>query len=162
MNFKQGERMYTAEQIISEKKSSLICVDSESTIAEAIKMMNNNKIGAIVVKTSGKIAGIWTERDLIKNLAENSFDVNTAQIGDYMTKELIIASHDFSVYKLLDIFLGKRLRHLFIEKNGEIIGLLSQGDVTKASLNEKTKELNELNKAYKWDYYETWKFNRNQ
>jgi len=154
--------MYTAEQIIREKEISLICVDSDSTIATAIKVMKENKIGAIVVKTYGKISGIWTERDLISNLAETSFDINTALIGDYMTKELITAPHDFSVYKLLDVFLGKRLRHLFIKKNSEIIGLLSQGDVTKASLNEKNRELNELNEAYKWDYYELWKFNPNQ
>lgn len=154
--------MYTAEQIINEKKKSLICVDSNATIAEALKLMKENNIGSIVVKSSGTISGIWTERDLVKNLSDSSFDINTSQIGDFMTMDLVTAEYDSSVYKLLDIFLGRRLRHLFIKKDGEIIGLLSQGDVTKASLNEKNKELAELNKAYKWDYYEMWKFNRNQ
>lgn len=154
--------MYTAEQIINEKQKKLITIDESAKIAEALKLMSENKIGAIVVTSKDKIVGIWTERDLVKNLTETGFDYKNSVIADFMSKDLVTAPHDFSVYKLLDVFLGRRLRHLFVKKDGEIIGLVSQGDVTKASLNEKSKELNELNKAYNWDYYEMWKFNRNQ
>jgi hypothetical protein len=50
------------------------------------------------------------------------------------------------------------LRHLLIEKNGEFIGVLSSGDVMKANLNEKTKELEELNAMVSWEYYENWRW----
>ena len=154
--------MYTAEQIIKEKEAKIISVDEKATVGEALKKMSDNKIGAIVVTSNDKIVGIWTERDLVNNLADSCFDCDKSLVSEYMTKELVTAPYDFSVYKLLDVFLGRRLRHLFIKKDNEIIGLISQGDVTKASLNEKSRELDELNKAYNWDYYETWKFNRNQ
>lgn len=154
--------MFTAEQIINEKNTGIISIDCKSTIAEALKVMKDKKIGAVVATDKGKIVGIWTERDLVLNLTDDSFDLGSSLVEDFMSTDLVTAPHDFSVYKLLDIFLGRRLRHLFIKKDGEIIGLLSQGDVTKASLNEKNKELDQLNKAYKWDYYEMWKFNRNQ
>ena len=58
----------------------------------------------------------------------------------------------------MDKFLGLRLRHLPVEKEGEFIGLLSVGDVLKASLHEKTEELEKLNGMVSWDYYEEWRW----
>ena len=58
----------------------------------------------------------------------------------------------------MDKFIGLRLRHLPVEKEGEFIGLLSVGDVLKASLHEKTEELEKLNGMVSWDYYEEWRW----
>ncbi|MDZ7764790.1 MAG: CBS domain-containing protein [Melioribacteraceae bacterium] len=77
-----------------------------------------------------------------------------------MTKEIKSAPHNSTLYSLLDIFLGKRFRHLLIQKEGEYIGILSMGDVIKANLNEKTKELKALNAIVSWEYYENWKFQK--
>jgi len=88
--------------------------------------------------------------------------VNTEStpIKELMTKSVISAPFDDTVYNLMDKFLGKRLRHLLIEKNGKYIGLLSIGDVIKATLQEKTDELNDLKTMVSWDYYEDWKWSK--
>lgn len=151
--------MLRAIDILLEKNQPMISVDIHSTVFDAIKIMNENKIGAILVKNNDEIIGIWTERDLLNNVMIDNFDVRTAKIKDFMSTNLQSARYDSSLYKLYDLFLGKRLRHLLIEKDDEFIGVLSQGDVVKASLNEKSKEIEDLNNILKWEYYENWRFN---
>lgn len=151
--------MLTANDILSEKNREMLSVDTETTIYSAIQIMNENKIGAILVKENGKIVGIWTERDLLHNVLDPGFNIAASKIKDFMSKNLLSISYDHSIYRLLDTFLGKRIRHLLVEKDGQFIGLISQGDVVKASLNEKSKEVTELNDILKWEYYENWRFN---
>ena len=75
-----------------------------------------------------------------------------------MTPNLLTAPHTDTAYNLMDKFLGRRINHLLIEKNGAHIGLLSSGDVMKAVIQEKTEELAQLNTMVSWDYYEEWKW----
>jgi len=152
--------MYTAEDIINEKGDNIISIDPESTVADALKIMIEKKIGAIAVKDGGNIVGIWTERDLMRNVVTEGFFSKTSKIKDVMSTELKMAGHDDSILSLQDKFLGKRIRHLFITKKEKIIGILSTGDIIKTSLNEKTKELKKLHAIVKFDFYEDWKFSR--
>ena len=153
--------MKSAEDILKNKNQEMICISEDKTILEALEIMLKKQIGAILVKKEDDIIGIWTERDLMKNTKTEGFDPKTARIGDYMTTDLFSAPHTDSVYSLLDKFLGKRMRHLLIEKEGKYIGLLSTGDVIKANLLEKTTELKELNKMVSWEYYENWRWKGN-
>ncbi len=152
--------MYTAQDILNEKGTEMIHTDPESTVADALKIMLDKKIGAIVIKDGDNIVGIWTERDLMRNVITEGFFSKTSKIKDYMSTDLKIARYDDTIFSLQDKFLGKRIRHLFIERDGNIIGIISTGDVIKAILNEKTKELEQLHAIVKFDYYEDWKFSR--
>ncbi len=150
--------MKTAEEILKQKKSDIISVTPDTTIYDALKIMDQYRIGAIVVKKGEEIAGIWTERDLLKNTITKDFNPKTALISEFMTENLQYASHDDNIYLLMDMFLGKRLRHLFVKKDGKCIGLLSSGDVTRASLIDKIEELEKLNSMVSWNYYENWRW----
>jgi len=152
--------MRTAEEILQEKERDIITVNSGATILDAINVMNENKIGAILVKKDEKIRGIFTERDLLKTITKEGFDPKTALIDDYCSTVLKSAPHSATVDNLLDSFLGMRLRHLLIEKDGNYIGMLSTGDVVRASLIEKSEELDKLNAKFNWDYYEDWKWKK--
>jgi signal-transduction protein with cAMP-binding, CBS, and nucleotidyltransferase domain len=153
-------KMKTAKDILNEKGNELICVDENATIFEALEIMAENKIGAILVKKEGKIAGIWTERDLTRNSLVDGFDVKGAKIKDYMVTNLKSVPAEDTAYQMMDHFLGLRLRHLLIEENEEYIGMLSAGDVMRAALNEKDKELKELNTILSWEYYENWQWRK--
>lgn len=150
----------TAEEILKSKRHHLISVAPDTPVSEALKLMNEKRIGAILVKKDGEIAGIWTERDLMQDCLGDGFDVKTNVIGDFMTTDLQYAEHSDNVYELMDQFLGKRLRHLLIRKDGKYIGVLSSGDVMRATLSEKDHELKKLNAMVSWDYYENWKWER--
>jgi len=152
--------MYTAEDILNAKETDIIHTDPESTVADALKIMLEKKIGAMVIKDGDEIVGIWTERDLMQNVVTEGFFSKTCKIKDYMSTDLKKANHDETIFALQDKFLGKRIRHLFIVKEEKVIGILSTGDIIKTSLNEKTKELEDLNAIVKFDYYEDWKFAR--
>ena len=150
--------MKTANDMIQEKGSEILCVPEGTTVLEALKQMNARKVGAIMVTRDGKPVGIWTERDLMRNTLDAEFDPKTVRIDDYMTRDLIFAPNTDTVYNLMDKFLGLRVRHLLIEKDGKTIGMVSSGDVMKASIQEKDGELKQLNSMVGWDYYENWRW----
>lgn len=154
--------MITAAEILENKGGKLVSVNIESTVAEALHLMIEKRIGAILIKDGEEIKGIWTERDLMKNVITEGFYSKTTKIKDVMSTNLIFAAHNDSLYQLMDKCLGMRLRHLLIEKDGKFIGLLSAGDLTRANLIQKSKDLEELNKMADWDYYENWKWTKNQ
>lgn len=148
--------MKSCEEILYEKGTNMISVNDDARLDEAIRKMVENKIGAILIKKNREVIGIWTERDLMRDIIKEGFDTKKEMIIDHMTKNLISAPASDTVYNLMDKFLGKRLRHLLIKKDDRYIGLLSIGDVIKATLREKTEELNELKAMVSWDYYEDW------
>ncbi len=150
--------MLTAIDILNTKDKKIIYVSPEDTVADALKIMLDNNIGAILVKENDKFVGIWTERDLMRNVVTEGFYSKTSKIKDYMITELKTTPHTDTIYQLIDRCLGQRHRHLLIEKDGEIIGILSGGDINKAQLIEKSEELDKLNKIVDWDYYENWKW----
>jgi CBS domain-containing protein len=152
--------MNTAEDILNELNREMVYTSPDTTLKESLKIMVENSIGAMIVKDGEDIIGIWTERDLMRNVLDDSFNLETTIIKEFMTTSLHTTPHDSSFYQLYDIFLGKRFRHLLIEKQGNIIGIISMGDVIKANLNKKSKELNELNDIMNLDYYENWKFKK--
>ncbi len=149
--------MKTAEEVLQEKSREIISVTPDTTIHDALQKMVHHKIGAILVKDKGEIVGIWTERDLMHDVLRADFNIKKARIGDFMTTGLLSAPHTDSCYELMDKFLGMRLRHLLIEKDGHYIGMLSSGDVMKETLQEKTREYEELNFEVSWEYYENWR-----
>ena len=148
--------MKTANDMIQAKGSELLCVPEGTTVWDALSKMNARKVGAILITRNAKPVGIWTERDLLRNVLDDAFDLKKSLIDDYMTQELITAPHTDTVYNLMDKFLGLRVRHLLIDQDGEIIGMVSGGDVMKASIQEKDGELKQLNTMVGWDYYENW------
>ncbi len=69
--------MKTAGEILKEKNREMVCISSDKTIRDAIRFMNDNNIGAILVKEKDQIVGIWTERDLLHNMNLPEFNPDT-------------------------------------------------------------------------------------
>ena len=147
----------TARDILKEKGGHLVTVNADATVFQAVTVMTQKRVGAVVVVEEEKIVGIWTERDLMFRVLEEGFDAKTARLNDNMSVNLITANVEEHAFQLYDKFLGRRIRHLLIEDGGEIIGLLSVGDVMKANLQEKSEEVDELNHMVSLEYYENWK-----
>lgn len=150
--------MKTAEQIIDEKGGEIVSVQDHTTIHDALQMMIATQVGVMVVTVGGRPSGIWSSKDLMRNVLEKDFDIHTAKVGDYMTRNIHSAPHTDTTFKLMDKFLGLRVNHLLVKKEGEYIGLLSTGDVMKTLIQDKTEELGKLQAMVSWDYYEEWKW----
>ncbi len=147
----------TARDILKDKGGHMVTINSDATVYQALMVMTQNKVGSIVVLEEEKIVGIWTERDLMFRVLEEGFDAKTARLKDHMSENLISANVEEQAFQLYDKFLGRRIRHLLIEEDGEYIGLLSVGDVMKANLQQKNEEYEELNHMVSLEYYENWK-----
>jgi signal-transduction protein with cAMP-binding, CBS, and nucleotidyltransferase domain len=147
----------TARDILKEKGGHMVTINSDATVYQALTVMTQNRVGSIVVVEQEKIVGIWTERDLMFRALEEGFDPKTARLWDNMSQNLVSANVEEQAYQLYDKFLGRRIRHLLIEEDGEYIGLLSVGDVMKANLQQKNEEFEELNHMVSLEYYENWK-----
>jgi CBS domain-containing protein len=148
--------MRLAIDLLLEKDRPMISVTPETTLFDALQIMVENNIGAIVISDNDQVVGIWTERDLMYASAKADFNPHTALIKDYMKTELFTVSFDEPIYKMEDRLLGLFVRHLFVVKDNKIIGLLSAGDIARACLLERTKELESVS----WDYYENWRWER--
>jgi CBS domain-containing protein len=150
--------MKTAEDIINEKGGQIATVTHDTTIYDTLKKMIENRVGAVIVTLEGRPVGVWSSRDLMRHTVLENFDPKTARVKDHMSSPIHTAPHTDTYYDLMDKFLGLRVNHLPIVKDGEYIGILSSGDVMKANIQEKTKELDKLNKMVSWNYYEEWKW----
>jgi CBS domain-containing protein len=98
--------MTTAEEMVKDKGGGIICVPHSVTIREALQVMVESSVGAVLVKDGEDIVGIWTERDLMRNTLRDDFDPATAQIGDFMVAPIRSAPHTDTVYNLMDKFSG--------------------------------------------------------
>ena len=150
--------METAKNMVADKGREIVSVPVGTTLFATLEKMNQKKVGAILVTRDERIIGIWTERDLMQDVIQEGFDLKSALIEDYMTTDLRSAPHTDTVFNLMDKFLGLRIRHLLIEEDGNIIGLVSGGDVMKCVIHEKDADLKQLKSMVSWDYYEDWKW----
>ena len=152
--------MKTAEDIIKDKKRDAIWIRKDKSVYDAVRLMVENGIGAILIKEGDRMVGIFSERDLLRNMATPDFNPKTALVGDYMSSPLHCAPHDMQLVKLKEKFLGLFIRHLMVEKGDQQLGMLSIGDVLRASLLEQDKQIKELNQIASWEYYEDWGWDR--
>jgi signal-transduction protein with cAMP-binding, CBS, and nucleotidyltransferase domain len=152
--------MKTAGDILSDKKRDMVTVRPEQTIREALERMQVNRIGAVLVKRADKIVGIWTERDLARDILKPGFNIDTAKVEDHMTSRLFTAPVDTPILKLQEMFLGLFIRHILITQGRKTAGLLSIGDVMRAGLLEKDTQIRDLTAMSSWEYYENWGWDR--
>ena len=150
----------TAEDVLAEKGSEMISVTPEASIYDALTRMAERNIGAILVEQNGEFLGIWTERDLVRNSLTEGFDLKTARISDFMTKELVSVPHDTPLFKIADVFLGKRVRRLLVIRDGQYIGLLTAGDAIRAALVAREEELRKVEAFAQLEYYDEWRWKR--
>jgi len=154
--------MKTAEDIVNDKQRDIVCISWDQTVHQTCRKMIERKIGAIVIKKNDKFVGIWSERDLLRNICNEGFDPLTARVSDYMSAPLQSAPHSTRIHKLEEMFLGLFLRHLMIEKDDKYIGMLSIGDVLRASLLDKDRQFRDLNEFVSWDFHENWQLGRSK
>lgn len=112
------------------RKEKLVTLSSEATISEAAKVMEENNVGSVLVVEEGKLKGIFTERDVVRAIAEN-IPVNE-KIGKVMTTNVITVDEEDYLSKAVYIVSEKGVRHLpVIDKKGNLVGIISAKDLAK-------------------------------
>ncbi|MEO5493348.1 MAG: CBS domain-containing protein [Sphingomonas sp.] len=121
----------TIATILSGKGSEVVTITAEHTVADAVKLLAERRIGAVPVLQDGAVAGIFSERDVIHCLAAHGSAGLERSVGEVMTAPAITVGRDEAALGALTLMTKRRVRHLPVVESGTLIGLVSIGDLVK-------------------------------
>lgn len=136
--------MAKVSDILENKGGMVLSVDVNETVFDAISLMAQVNIGAVLVQKGDTIAGIFTERDYLQRIALQSRSSKQTRVGDVMTTPVISADPDDSVQQCMETMTTCHCRHLPVVHDGELLGIVSIGDLVKKMLDEKQQEIEKL------------------
>ncbi len=123
--------------ILKSKDDTLLTIEQNKTVHDAIKILFKNKVGALLVlEAGGKLEGIISERDVLWECVDRDHSLRQTLVKDIMTKKLIIGVPDDDVTYSMGIMTQNRIRHLPILQDEETVGIISIGDLVNAQLDE--------------------------
>ena len=137
--------MSTVSSILDHKGGMVLSVEANETVFDAINLMAQLNIGAILVQKGDTISGIFTERDYLQKIALKSLVSQDTRVGDVMTSPVISAEPDDTIQKCMEVMTTCRCRHLPVVEDGKLLGIVSIGDLVKRMLDEKESEVEQLN-----------------
>ena len=134
--------------ILAQKGGLVFTVTPGTSIAQLSQQLSTRRIGSVLVLDGeGAVAGIVSERDLVRALASHGAKAMELEARQVMTRDVVTCDPDDSIDRVMQTMTQGRFRHLPVVRHGELLGLVSIGDVVKARL-EETKHETEALKAY--------------
>ena len=135
----------TVKSILEEKGRNVITLRPDEAISKAIKVLAEKKIGALVVTSeSGSIRGILSERDIVRWIAAKGASILDRPLSEAMTTNVKLCNENHTVNELMEIMTKGRFRHLPVEKDGRLDGIISIGDVVKRRIEDIEREADEI------------------
>lgn len=133
-------------QILSAKpEQKVLAVAPQTPVAEAVRILAEKRIGALVISSDGRRAeGILSERDIVRELAVRGGEILAQPVAELMTRRLVTCTPGDSARHVVEKMTAGRFRHMPVLEGDEMIGLISIGDVVKGRLDELTMETNAL------------------
>lgn len=138
-------------QILKLKGSDVWCVTPQTRVYEALALMAEKRVGALVVIDGEQVVGIFTERDHARKVDLCGRSAQTATVREVMEEEICYVTPQISVDEAMAIVTDSRNRHLPVMDNDRLVGLVSIGDLVKAALDEKDFVIRQLKKYIKGD-----------
>jgi len=131
--------------ILKEKGGEVVTANSDDTVAEITKVLMKEGIGAVVVTgAGGKVAGILSERDIVRAIPDKGAKILEARVGDLMTRDVVTCTPDMLVDEVRKQMTDGRFRHMPVVVDGKLAGIISVGDVVKQRLGELEAEAGAL------------------
>jgi len=131
--------------ILREKGREVVTIASDATISEAARLLARRRIGAVVVRDrDGTIAGILSERDIVRAVADDSVAALGQTVGSHMTRAISTCSESDTVENIMEQMTRGRFRHVPVVNNDQLCGIISIGDVVKSRIEETVREAESL------------------
>ena len=129
----------TLASVLGHKGSTVHSVAPNATVLDAVRKMNEERIGALLVCEASEMLGIFTERDVLCRVVDSPRDPATTRVYEVMTTEVVAVDPSTSVEEAMAVISEKRCRHLPVLEKGTLRGLVSIGDLTRwASRNQES------------------------
>jgi CBS domain-containing protein len=135
----------TVAAILANKGREVATVTPATTVADAVSILAKRKIGALVVVENGdRIAGIISERDIVRSMAAHSAGALTQAVSAIMTKTVVTCTDGETIDSVMSRMTRGRFRHLPVATNGRLTGIVSIGDVVKARIEQVEREAEDM------------------
>jgi len=131
-------------EIIREKGAEVYKIDPQATVFAAIQLMVSRGVGSVAVVEGSRLIGMLTERDYLRKVVLEGRTSRTALVREIMTARVIVASPSDGIDDCLEVMTTHRVRHLPVLDHGELVGLVSIGDLVKRKVAEKEREISQL------------------
>ncbi len=136
--------MANVRNLLKVKGSAVWSVSANTSVLDALKLMADKEVGALLVLDAGRIEGIISERDFVRSIAETGQCVVDSTVSEYMTKEVYTVEPDTSIEECMHMMTQKRIRHLPVVEDQQLVGLISIGDVVKGIISTKESTISSL------------------
>ncbi len=136
--------MTTVRQLLERKGRAVFFVDPDDPVLEAIRKMAEHHVGALLVMRARELQGIISERDYARKVILHGRSSADTPVGEIMTAPVVTVTQSQTVQECMQLMTERRLRHLPVLEAGQVIGVISIGDLVKAVIEEQQQTIEQL------------------
>ena len=136
--------MYTVEQILNEKGGQVWTIGPDQTVYEALGLMAQHSLGALVVTENGQVIGMLSERDYARKIILLGRSSSSTQVREIMSAPVFTITADWDVERCMRAMTDRRVRHLPVVQDGALRGIISIGDIVKAIITSQQTVIDQL------------------
>ncbi|MBO9737881.1 CBS domain-containing protein [Xanthomonas axonopodis pv. begoniae] len=136
--------MQTVRQLLGTKQVEVFAVAADAAVIEAIGLMAEKAIGAVLVMDGARLIGIVSERDYARKVVLRDRSSSTTSVGEIMSAQVVTVSPSDTVERCMQLMTDGRFRHLPVVENGRVQGVISIGDLVKAVIEAQRQDIDQL------------------
>jgi len=144
--------MSTIREVLSNKGNEVLTVSGKASVLDAIGTMSEANVGAIVIQDGEQPEGIFTERDYLRKIALKGLSSSNTLVSEVMSSPLITVQPTDPIREAMETMTERRCRHLVVIADGNMVGIVSLGDLVKHMLMEKEAEVEQLSSYISGNY----------
>lgn len=134
----------TVKNILEGKGNASYAVTPETTVLQALQLMSERNISAVLVMEGSRLAGIFTERDYARKVVLRGLASKDTKVGDLMTSNVLTVSPSHTVDGCMNIMTNNHVRHLPVVEGGQVVGIISIGDAVKSVMEQQQATIDQL------------------
>ena len=136
--------MRTVRQLLEAKEPEVFAIGPDAPVVDAIRLMAEKRIGALLVMQAGRLVGIVSERDYARKIVLQGRSSKDTPVRDIMTTEVVSVGLGDSADRCMQLVTDRRIRHLPVLDGANVLGVVSIGDLVKAVIEDQQLELDQL------------------
>ena len=136
--------MNRVSEILGDKGQEVLRIEADAPVLEAVKQMVDANVGSLLVTDGGEVTGIVTERDYLRRVAHEGPTDDDVTVRDIMSSPLVVVGPETEIDECMAVMTDRRIRHLPVVDNGEVVGIVSIGDLVKFKSKQQSFEIRYL------------------
>jgi CBS domain-containing protein len=136
--------MITVQELLANKRGGVVTTSPDSSVYDALALMSQHDIGALPVLEDGRLVGVLSERDYARGVVLRGRSSREMTVGELMSTPPVVVGQGDSIEHCMTVVTEQRIRHLPVVENGALIGIVTIGDLVKATISHQALVIDEL------------------